>query len=192
VNVLEKDYVQAVEKLCKEKDILLMLDEVQTGNGRTGRLYAYMHYGVKPDLLTTAKGIGGGLPMGLCMMGEKTEDVLVPGSHGSTFGGNPVCCAGALSIIERLTEDFLAEVARKGAHLKEKLMEIQGVVEVSGMGLMLGVKTEKDAKKVVADCLSKGLIVITAKDKLRLLPALNIPDEMLEKGIEILKGSIEA
>ncbi len=192
VNVLDKEFVQKVAGLCKEKDILLMVDEVQTGNGRTGRLYAYMNYGISPDIVSTAKGIGGGLPLGLCMMGEKTADTLTSGSHGSTFGGNPVCCAGAISILKRIDDAFLLEVARKGEYIKEQLSSCKGVKEVSGMGLMLGVKTEKPADEVSHECLDKGVMIMTAKDKLRLLPALNIPDEELKKAIEIIKGVIEA
>ncbi len=192
VNMLDESFVKDVAALCKEKDILLMIDEVQTGNGRTGKLYAYMHYGLEPDLVSTAKGIGGGLPLGLCMMGEKTAATLTSGSHGSTFGGNPVCCAGALSILERLTDDFMAEVMRKGEYLKAQLAACKGVTAVTGMGLMLGVKTEKDAAEISHACLEQGLLIMTAKDKLRLLPALNIPDAQLTKAVEIMKGIIEA
>lgn len=192
VNVLETDFVQKVAALCKKEDILLMADEVQTGNGRTGKLYAYMNYGIEPDLVSTAKGIGGGLPLGLCMMGEKTEFTLTSGTHGSTFGGNPACCAGAINILSRLTDDFMAEVKRKGEWIKESLGACKGVTAVTGMGLMLGVKTEKDAAEVAHACLDHGVIVMTAKDKLRLLPALNIPDAQLAKAIEIMKGMIEA
>ena len=192
VNVLDKAFVDGVAALCKEKDILFLADEVQTGNGRTGKLYAYMNYNVQPDVVSTAKGIGGGLPLGVTMMGEKTEFTLTSGSHGSTFGGNPVCCAGAVSILERLDDALFDAVKQKGAYIKKELEGCKGVKGVSGMGLILGVATEKDASKVAHDCLDQGVIVMTAKDKLRLLPALNIPDEQLVKAVQIIKGVIEA
>ena len=192
VNALDKAFVQGVAKLCKDRDILLLVDEVQTGNGRTGKLYAYMNYGVEPDVVSTAKGIGGGLPLGATMMGEKTENTLTSGSHGSTFGGNPVCCAGALSIIERLDDKLFDEVRQKGEYIMKELKACPGVKDVTGMGLMLGVQTEKDAAELAHECLDKGVIVMTAKDKLRLLPALNIPDELLVKAVQIIKGVIEA
>lgn len=192
VNSLDEDFVKGVAKLCAEQDILFLADEVQTGNGRTGKLYAYMNYGVSPDVVSTAKGIGGGLPLGVTMMGEKTEYTLTSGCHGSTFGGNPVCCAGAISIIDRLNDELLDEVKQKGEYIKKELAACHGVKKVSGMGLMLGVQTEKDAGEVSHACLDKGVIIMTAKDKLRLLPALNIPDELLVKAVQIIKGVIEA
>lgn len=191
VNVLDKGYVAAAAKLCAERDILLIIDEVQTGNGRTGSLYAYNQFGIKPDIVTTAKGLGGGLPLGACMLGGKVKDTLGPGTHGSTFGGNPVCCAGALSILSRLDDELFAEVTRKGEKLKELLLDIQGVKSVSGLGLMLGLELEKSAAEAAAKCLEQGLIVLTAHEKLRLLPPLNITDEQLEKAAEILKGVLE-
>jgi acetylornithine/N-succinyldiaminopimelate aminotransferase len=190
VRVLDKDYVRAVESLCLERDILLIVDEVQTGNGRTGALYAYMRYGLTPDIVTTAKGLAGGLPMGACMMGEKTADTLTAGTHGSTFGGNPVCAAGALSILSRLDDELLASVTQKGEYIKTALNGAAGVKSVSGLGLMLGIETEREAAVIAAECLSKGLIVLTAKNKVRLLPPLNITTEQLEKAVEILKGVI--
>lgn len=191
VNVLDKGYVAAAARLCAEKDILLIIDEVQTGNGRTGSLYAYNQFGIKPDIVTTAKGLGGGLPLGSCMLGSKVKDTLGPGTHGSTFGGNPVCCAGALSILSRLDDGLFAEVTRKGEKLKELLLDIPGVKSVSGLGLMLGLELEKSAAETAAKCLEQGLIVLTAHEKLRLLPPLNITDEQLEKAAEILKGVLE-
>lgn len=191
VNVLDKGYVAAAARLCAEKDILLIIDEVQTGNGRTGSLYAYNQFGIKPDIVTTAKGLGGGLPLGSCMLGSKVKDTLGPGTHGSTFGGNPVCCAGALSILSRLDDGLFAEVKRKGEKLKELLLDIPGVKSVSGLGLMLGLELEKSAAETAAKCLEQGLIVLTAHEKLRLLPPLNITDEQLEKAAEILKGVLE-
>ena len=172
---------------------MLLVEEVQTVNGRTGKLYAYMHLGVEPDVVSTAKGIGGGLPLGVCMMGEKTADTLTVGKHGSTFGGNPVCCAGAISILERLDDALFADVTRKGDYIKKELLACKGVSGVSGMGLMLGVSlTDKKAADVAHACLNAGVMVMTAKDKLRILPALNIPDEQLAKAIDIMKGIIEA
>ena len=177
VNPLDRDYVQALAAFAKEKDILLICDEVQAGNGRTGRLYSYMNYGITPDIVSTAKGLAGGLPLGATLLGEKVQDVLSPGSHGSTFGGNPVCCAAALSILSRLDEELLAGVRAKSDYIKKELEGARGIVSVSGLGLMLGVRTEKDAGAVIRECMDKGVLVIRAKDKIRLLPALNIPEK---------------
>ncbi|MDD4839377.1 MAG: aspartate aminotransferase family protein [Clostridia bacterium] len=186
INVLDKSFVKNAAKICAEKDLLLIIDEVQTGNGRTGTLYAYMQYGVNPDILTTAKGLGGGLPIGATLFGEKTAETLSRGTHGSTFGANPICCAAAYSIISRLNNKFLGEVKARGNYLKEALLKIDGVESVSGLGLMLGVSIDKNAKEIANECLLRGLLVLTAKDKLRLLPALNISYEDLDKGIKIL------
>ena len=183
---LEQDFVQGLEAFCKEEDILLLVDEVQTGNGRTGALYAYMNYGIHPDVVSTAKGIGGGLPLGAVMFGEKTEFTLGAGEHATTFGGNPVCCAGALSIMSRIDEALLEEVKEKSAWVFETLKKTEGVESVSGMGLMIGVKTSKPAGEVVKACMEKGVLCLTAKDKVRLLPALNIPMEQLKKAVSIL------
>ena len=183
---LEKEFVQGLEAFCKEQDILLLVDEVQTGNGRTGALYAYMNYGIHPDVVSTAKGIGGGLPLGAVMFGEKTEFTLGAGEHATTFGGNPVCCAGALSIMSRIDDALLAEVKEKSAWVFETLKNAEGVESVSGMGLMIGVKTTKPAGDVVKACMEKGVLCLTAKDKVRLLPALNIPMEQLKKAIGVL------
>ena len=186
---LTKEYVQAAERLAKEKDIPLIIDEVQTGNGRTGTLYAYMQFGITPDIVSTAKGLGGGLPIGACLMGEKVSDVLDAGDHGSTYGGNPVCCAGALSVISRLDDNLLAEVQEKSKYVFSALEGAEGVEAVSGMGLMIGIKTVKPAKEIVTACMEQGVLCLTAKDKVRLLPALNIPMETLKKAIEILKAN---
>ena len=191
INVLEKDYVANLAKLCKEKDILFIIDEVQTGNGRTGKLFCYEHYGIEPDIVTTAKGLGGGLPIGCTLFNEKTAEVLAPGTHGSTFGGNPICAAGAISIIERLTDELFAEVNKKSEYLKTTLSALKDVTQVAGMGLMLGIKTAKDPKEVANECIKKGVLVLTAKDKVRLLPALNIPFDVLKKGVAILSEVIE-
>ena len=181
------DYIKAVAAYCKEHDIVLMIDEVQTGNGRTGKLYAYMHYGIEPDVVSTAKGIGGGLPLGACLMGEKVQHVLGAGDHGSTFGGNPIACAGAISIIDRLDDKFLAEVEAKGAKARAAFTGAKGIEGVSGKGLMFGLKTTKPAGDVVKACIDKGVLCLTAKDKVRLLPPLNIPEEVLMKAVSIIK-----
>ena len=164
-----------------------MIDEVQTGNGRSGKLYAYMHYGITPDVVTTAKGIGGGLPLGACLMGEKVANTLTPSSHGSTFGGNPVATAGAVNILSRIDEKLLADVSRKSEMLVNGLRAIKGVKSVSGMGLMLGIETEKPAAEVVKACIAQGVLCLTAKSKVRLLPALNIPRDILAEALTVIK-----
>ena len=188
VIALEESFVQQAAAICKQQDIPLIIDEVQTGNGRTGKLYAFQHYGITPDLVSTAKGLGGGLPIGATLMSEKVQDVLKPGDHGSTYGGNPVCCAGALSIIERLTEEFLAEVSAKRAYIEQELTGAEGVEAITGMGLMIGIKTVKPAGEVVTACREKGVLCLTAKDKVRLLPPLNIPMDLLSKAVAVIKG----
>ena len=188
---LQKDFVTGLADFCKEEDILLMVDEVQTGNGRTGELYAYMNFGVQPDVISTAKGLGGGLPLGAVLYGEKTEFTLGAGDHGSTFGGNPVCCAGALSILKRIDENLLADVKKKSTMVFEALQGAPGVESVSGMGLMIGIKTAKPASDVVKACMENGVLCLTAKDKVRLLPALNIPEDVLMKAIDVIKGACE-
>ena len=192
VNNLSPTFVTAIAKLAKEKDILIAVDEVQTGNGRTGTYFAYQQYGITPDIVTTAKGLGGGLPIGAVLFGEKLQDTMTPGSHGSTFGGNPVVAAGACSIVERINDDFLHEVQRKSEKIRTALAKVKGVKSISGMGLMLGIETDKPAGEVAKACLANGLLILTAKTKLRLLPALNISDAELDEGLEILKGVLEA
>ena len=184
---LSKEFILAAAELAKEQDIPLIIDEVQTGNGRTGKLYAYMHYGITPDIISTAKGLGGGLPIGATLMSEKVQFVLGPGDHGSTYGGNPVACAGALSVINRLDDTFLAEVQEKSDYVFRALEKAPGVESVKGMGLMVGIKTVKNAKDVVNACMEKGVLCLTAKDKVRLLPALNIPMDVLKTAIETIK-----
>lgn len=191
VNNLDYDFVKAIEKLGKEKDILIVVDEVQTGNGRTGKYFAYQNFDITPDIVSTAKGMAGGLPMGAVLFGEKVKDVVTAGSHGSTFGGNPICAAGACSIVSRIDNAFLESIKEKSEYIKEFLMNIKGVKSVSGMGLMLGVEIEKDAKAVANQCLEQGLLVLTAKTKIRLLPALNISKAELDEGLNILKEVIE-
>ncbi len=187
---LEKEYVQSVRRFTEENDMLLIVDEVQTGNGRSGKLYAYMNYDVMPDIVSTAKGLAGGLPLGATMLGEKVKDVYTPGTHGSTFGGNPVCSAAAISVLKRIDDGLLADVRKKSEYIFSALSAAKGVEQVTGMGLMIGVKCEKPAGEVVKACMDKGLLVLTAKDKVRLLPALNIDFETLKKGVEILKEAI--
>ena len=187
VIALDEAFVQGVAAFAAEHDILLITDEVQAGNGRSGALYAYMNYGVQPDIVSTAKGLGGGLPLGATLLGEKVQDVLGPGDHGSTFGGNPVCCAGAISILSRIDEDLLAAVRAKSAYVFSELTGAAGVEGVSGMGLMIGVKTVKPAAEVVRACQECGVLCLTAADKVRLLPALDIPQEELAQAIAVLK-----
>lgn len=181
------EFMRAAAEICTQQDIPLMIDEVQTGNGRCGTLYAYMQYGVQPDIVSTAKGLGGGLPIGAALLSEKVQNVLQPGDHGSTFGGNPVCCAGAVSIISRLDDDFLAQIRQKSKYIFDQLQGAPGVVEVTGMGLMIGIKTVRDAKDVLAACREKGVLCLTAKDKVRLLPPLNIPMELLRQAVSVIK-----
>ncbi len=190
VMALDPDYVKFARELCDENNMLLLIDEVQTGNGRTGELYSFMNYGIMPDVFTTAKGLGGGLPIGACVIGEKAKDILEAGDHGSTFGGNPVCAAGAVSIIERLDKQLLEEVKSKSEYIFSQLEGAKGVESISGMGLMLGIKTTKDAKLILKECLEKGVLVLTAKDKVRLVPALNIPMKELIKAVSVLKEVI--
>ena len=192
VNNLSPTFVNAIAKLAKEKDILIAVDEVQTGNGRTGTYFAYQQYGITPDIVTTAKGLGGGLPIGAVLFGEKLQDTMTPGSHGSTFGGNPVVAAGACCIVERIDDDFLSKVQHKSEKIRTALAKVKGVQSISGMGLMLGIETNKPAGEVAKACLANGLLILTAKTKLRLLPALNISDAELDEGLEILKGVLEA
>ena len=187
VNVLKKSFVNEVVEYAQSRDILVIVDEVQTGNGRTGKLYSYMNYGFKPDIITTAKGLAGGLPLGATIMGEKVKDVFVPGDHGSTFGGNPICCSAALSIIDRLDDAFLDDVKAKGEFIINSLQGTKGIKSVDCMGLMVGISTEKPAAEIVNRALENGVLCLTAKDKVRLLPPLNIPMKQLKKAIDILK-----
>ena len=191
VRALDADYLKAVEALCHEKNVLFCVDEVQTGNGRTGTWFAYEQFGLSPDLVSTAKGLGNGLPIGATLMGSKTAEVLTPGTHGSTFGGNPVACAGALSVLEQIDDAFLEAVKQKGTWLTAELEKIPGVKDVSGLGLMLGFSVEgcksADSK---AKALDNGLVVLTAKDRVRLLPPLAITEEELSDGLLRLAAAI--
>ncbi|MBR6709070.1 MAG: acetylornithine/succinylornithine family transaminase, partial [Clostridia bacterium] len=187
VIVLDADYLAAAQKLCADRDVLVILDEVQTGNGRTGTLYAFEQLGITPDILSTAKGLAGGLPLGATLFGEKVENTLGKGKHGSTFGGNPVCCAGANYVLSRLDDAFLTEVRAKADYFREKLTAMPNVAGVSGLGLMIGISLKAgDAHEIAVRCLEKGLIVLTAKDKVRLLPPLNISYADIDRGLAIL------
>ena len=184
---LSPDFAKELAAYLKEQDILLMVDEVQTGNGRSGKMYAYMNYGLQPDVVSTAKGLAGGLPMGATLLGEKVKDVFSYGDHGSTFGGNPVAASAALSVVERLTDEFLADVTRKSELIRSLLEGADGIESISGLGLMIGLKTVRPAAEVVAACMENGVLCLTAKDKVRLLPALNIPDELLIKAANVIR-----
>lgn len=191
VNRLDTDFVKALYDLCKEKDILLIIDEVQTGIGRTGRLFAYEHFGIRPDMVTMAKGLGGGLPIGGILFSGSCSHVLEPGDHGTTFGGNPAVCAGGVEVLKRIDQEFLDEVAEKGRLMKSEIEKMDGVSQVTGLGMMIGVVLkEKPAKEVVTKALELGLITLTAKDRIRLLPPLNITYGELNEGLAILKKAI--
>ncbi len=189
VNTMSAEFLKAVERISQENDIIFMIDEVQTGNGRTGSLYSYQQFDLHPDVITTAKGLAGGLPMGACLMNEKTADVLSYGDHGSTFGGNPVCAAAAISVLNRMDDAFLSEVAKKGDYIREKLTAAG--YAVSGLGLMVGITTEKPVSEVIAKCIEEGVLCLSAKDKLRLLPPLNIAWDQLEKAIDIILTALK-
>ena len=185
---LDADFLKAVAAFCAEEDIVLIIDEVQTGNGRTGKVYAYQHFGIQPDVVSTAKGLGGGLPIGAVLMGEKVQNVLGYGDHGSTYGGNPVCCAGAITVMERLDEALLNRVQQLSDYVFSAFKDAKGVESVAGMGLMVGIKTIAPAGDVVKECINRGVLCLTAKDKVRLLPALNIPMEDLKYAVETVKA----
>lgn len=186
---LNQEFVDKISEIAKEKDILMIVDEVQTGNGRTGKLYGYMNYGITPDIVSTAKGLAGGLPIGATMMFEKCENVFTPSSHGSTFGGNPISCAAAVNVISRIDENLLNDVKEKSEYIFEQLQGADGVISVSGKGFMIGIETEKDATEVLNECLKNGVSVLKAKNKIRLLPALNIPFDTLKKAVEVIKSA---
>ena len=192
VNNLTPEFTQTIKKIASDNDILLIVDEVQTGNGRTGKYFSYEHFGIKPDIVTTAKGLGNGLPIGAVLFGEKTENTPTAGTHGSTFGANPIACAGAISVVKRLDDSFLSEVTKKGEYIRAKFGEIKGVKALSGLGLMIGIESDKNASDVAKKCLEKGLLVLTAHhNKIRLLPALNIGYDIIDEGLGILKEVIE-
>lgn len=194
VNPLDQKFVTELAAYCKENDLLLIVDEIQTGVGRTGKFYCYENYGIQPDVITTAKALGGGLPLSACMCNEKLKDVLTAGTNGTTFGGNPIACAGAMTILDIVgDEEFLAEVRAKGEYMREKIKAMKGVKEVRGLGLMIGIVLEKDnAGDVLSKCAENGLLVLTAKGLIRLLPPLNIEYEDIDEGLEILEKAILA
>ena len=183
---LDEDFVQGIAQLCREQDIVLMCDEVQVGNGRSGYLYGYMHYGIQPDVFTTAKGLCAGLPLGATVLGEKVETVLGYGDNGSTFGGNPICCAGAISTLSRMDEALLAGVRERSERIVSALTGKKGVKSVSGLGLLLGIDPERDCGTVINECLEEGVLVLSAHGKVRLLPALNIPLDQLDQALAVL------
>lgn len=191
VNVLEKDYVKRVYQYCNQNDILLIIDEVQTGNGRTGKLYAYENFDIKPDIVTTAKGLGNGLPISCVLFNDKTKNVLYPGSHGCTFGGNPIICEGAILLLDTLTPNFLNNVIKKGNYIRSKLLKMNGVIDVSGMGLMIGVTINRNLDEFQKKCIKNGLLVLPAKGKIRLLPCLNISKKEIDKGLKIFEKTIK-
>ena len=184
---LTKEFVKGVGELCEKENILLVIDEVQTGNGRTGKLYAYENYDIAPDIVSTAKGLAGGLPIGATLFFDKTEDTLKPGLHGSTFGGNPISCAAAINVISRIDEKLLSEVKAKSEYIFSALSGSEGVKSVSGMGLMIGIEPEGDASLIISKCMELGVLPIKAKNKIRLLPALNIPEDLLKKAVDVIK-----
>ena len=186
---LSKEFVSELSNLALEQDILLIVDEVQTGNGRTGKLYGYMNYGITPDVVSTAKGLAGGLPMGATLLGDKVENVLGVSMHGSTFGGNPVCAAGALNILSRIDEELLSGVNKRSNFIFDSFSSSKGVIGVSGLGLMIGIECERPANEIIDECRENGVLIIKAKNKLRLLPALNIEMCLLEKAVNIIKES---
>ncbi len=184
---LKADFLNGLAEIAEENDILLIADEVQVGNGRSGKLYSYMHYDIFPDIVTTAKGLSGGLPLGATIFGSKTADVFTPGSHGSTFGGNPLSCTGAINIISRIDDKLLQDVKAKSDFIFSELEGAKGVKSVSGLGLIIGIETERDSSTVLQECMDKGVLVLKAKEKIRLLPALNIPMKELSRAINIIK-----
>lgn len=193
VNILDKDYVQSLVKFCNENDILVIVDEVQTGVGRTGKLFAFENYEILPDLVTVAKGLGGGLPIGLCMCGEKLKDVMSPSTHGTTFGANPVVCAGANYVLDTITADgFLDEVNKKGAYIEEKVSKFENVKNVRRMGLMIGIELESgNAHDIAVKCVENGLLIITAKDLLRMLPPLVMTYDEIDEALKILENTLK-
>lgn len=187
VTALDKSFVSALSRWCTENDVLLICDEVQCGNGRCGTLYAYEQYAITPDIVTTAKGLAGGLPIGACLFFERAQDAFSAGDHGSTFGGNPVSCAAAVNVISRITPEFLLEVQGKAAYMRAKLKNFEGVKQVTGLGMMIGLEIGKDAKQVAKACLEKGLLVLTAHTRLRLVPPLTITKTEMDEGLSILR-----
>lgn len=192
VNILDKDYVKQLAEFCAERDILMICDEVQTGIGRTGKFYAFQNFEILPDLVTSAKGLGGGLPIGVCLCADKLKDVMGPSSHGSTFGANPVVCAGANYVVDTVADEkFLSSVEEKGEYLEAKLRQIKEVKNVRRMGLMVGIEIEADAHDAAAKCVENGLLIITAKNLLRMLPPLTITQAELDEAVQILEKTLK-
>ncbi len=193
VNILDKAFVQQLRQLCDDNDLVLIVDEVQTGIGRTGTLFCYENFDIVPDVITCAKGLGGGLPIGACLCTEKLENVMQPSTHGTTFGANPVACAGANYILSVVADfKFLGEVNIKGEYLRRKLLEIKGVKSVRNLGLMVGIELEdKDAHDIAVKCVENGLLIITAKTLLRMLPPLNISYSEIDEAVEILNKTLQ-
>lgn len=189
---LDHEYVKKVRTLCDEKDIILIVDEVQTGVGRTGKLFCFQNYDIMPDVVSTAKGIGGGLPLGCVMFSEKTENVLVAGDHATTFGGNPVATAGAEYILEKMNDNFLNEVTEKGEYMRKKILNMPHVVGIDGLGLMMGIRLDDGiiSSDVVKKGIANGVLLLTAKAKVRLLPPLNITYEEIDRGLEALSKAL--
>ena len=194
VNELDADFLAEIAQICQARDILLVVDEIQTGVGRTGKFLCVEHYGLQPDIITLAKGLGGGLPIGAVLFGPKTMDTLGKGDHGTTFGGNPICCAGALAVVDMIDDAFLSQVVQKGKYLREKLAQLDGVTKVTGKGLMLGAALAPELKNsdVASACLQNGLVVLTAKEKLRFLPPLTITTDEIDAGLEILSKTLQS
>ncbi len=184
---VSREFVAGLREWCTENDAILIVDEVQTGNGRSGELYAYMTYGIVPDAVSTAKGLAGGLPLGATLLGDKLRDVFGFGDHGSTFGGNPVCCAAALSVLSRIDGPLLASVREKAAYMREQFTGAPGIEEVTGIGLLVGLKTVRPAAEIVTELIGEGVLCLTAKDRVRLMPALNIPSGVLARAVEKIK-----
>lgn len=192
VNVIDKKTVEYIYNYCYENDLLFMVDEVQTGNGRTGKMYCYQHYGIIPDVVSTAKGLGGGLPIGACLFGDKTKDTLTPGSHGSTFGMNPVVAAGALNVVSRIDDKLLSDVTRKGEYIKQRASKFENLKAVSGIGLMVGIESSKRTSSEISKiCLENGVLTLTAYEKLRLLPPLTISDEELKQAMDVIEEAFK-
>ncbi len=193
VVALDREYVKYVEQLCKKNGILLIVDEVQTGIGRTGTLLCCEQYGIHPNVITLAKGLGAGLPIGAILMDELTENVFQPGQHGSTFGGNPVVCAGAIEVMNQVCDKkFLSDVRSKARYLNEQIISLRGVIEVSGLGLMIGISLEEglNAQNIAKRCVENGLLILTAKKNLRILPPLNITLDEIDRGMSILRHAL--
>ncbi|MDR1569825.1 MAG: aspartate aminotransferase family protein [Oscillospiraceae bacterium] len=193
VLTLDRAYIEGVARLCAERDVLLIVDEVQTGVGRTGTLFAYQQFGVLPDIVTCAKGLCGGLPIGAVLFGEKTADTFAPGDHATTFGANPAVCSGALHVLSRLNDEYLPRVRKLGERVRAQISAMPHVTGVSGLGLMIGATLDGiTSREVVNAGIENGVIALTAKDRLRLLPPLNITDAELDEGLHRLEHALRS